>query len=113
MALYKLCSTDAEHRKLQQNYVEQQITHEETSSKQTTENSFFSLLSKSPQAIGCKLVSSLMMSYGRCKTFLFDSDKKVMLGDATRKRKSYIANKLTEWLLGDFQVQSFEEEVVR
>lgn len=39
--------------------------------------------------------------------FLFDDDKKVlMLAMPQGSGKSYIANKLTEFLLGDFQVQS-------
>ena len=39
--------------------------------------------------------------------FLFDSDKKVlMLAMPQGSGKSYIANKLTEWLLGDFQTQT-------
>ena len=39
--------------------------------------------------------------------FLFDDDKKVLLLSMPQgSGKSYIANKLTEWLLGDFQVQS-------
>lgn len=38
--------------------------------------------------------------------FLFDDDKKVlMLAMPQGSGKSYIANKLTEWLLGDFQTQ--------
>ena len=38
--------------------------------------------------------------------FLFDDDKKVlMLAMPQGSGKSYIANKLTEWMLGDFQTQ--------
>ncbi|HAT81196.1 MAG TPA: hypothetical protein DCS17_07370 [Flavobacterium sp.] len=103
MALYKLCSTTTEHKLLQQNYTPETNIDTETETQKKTDVVGFEYYMNETANEWMQDRQFIYEVLQEVEDFIYSNKKVLLISMPQGAGKSYIANKLTEWLIGNFQ----------